>query len=89
MQKKDGHTHTMYSHHGSQESLDRYIERAIALGFDTYAVTEHAPLPEKFLANFVGPQESRDSSAMALSELDDYQAQVAHVQEKYGNQINI
>ncbi|MGO2917138.1 MAG: histidinol-phosphatase HisJ, partial [Leuconostoc falkenbergense] len=31
MQKKDGHTHTMYSHHGSQESLDRYIERAIAL----------------------------------------------------------
>ncbi|KDA50115.1 Histidinol-phosphatase [Leuconostoc pseudomesenteroides PS12] len=89
MQKKDGHTHTMYSHHGSQESLNRYIERAIALGFDTYAVTEHAPLPEKFLANFVGPQESRDSSAMALSELDDYQAQVAHVQEKYGNQINI
>ena len=44
MIKKDGHTHTRYSHHGSDEPLEKYIERAIALGFTEYVVTEHAPL---------------------------------------------
>ena len=34
--KKDGHTHTPFSHQNSDEPFDAYIERAIALGFDAY-----------------------------------------------------
>ena len=89
MIKKDGHTHTRYSHHGSDEPLEKYIERAIALGFTEYVVTEHAPLPTKFLDNFIGPAGAHESSAMLSTELADYKLAVARVQLKYANQIKI
>ncbi|CAK1228355.1 histidinol-phosphatase HisJ [Fructobacillus evanidus] len=87
--KKDGHTHTRFSHHGSQEPLDLYLERAIELGFTDYVVTEHAPLPDAFLAAYTGPRSQDDDSAMLASELTAYKAEVARVKEKYGNQIRI
>ncbi len=89
MIKKDGHTHTRFSHHGSNESLDDYIERAISLGFTEYVVTEHAPLPTAFLNHFTGPSEARHGSAMLRTELPVYQKEVKRVQLKYVNQIDI
>lgn len=89
MFKKDGHTHTRFSHHGSNERLDDYIEQAIALGFTEYVVTEHAPLPADFLANFTGPAAAQSGSAMLSTELVDYQKEVARVQKKYADQIHI
>ncbi|MCK8628003.1 histidinol-phosphatase HisJ [Fructobacillus cardui] len=87
--KKDGHTHTRLSHHGSQEPLDLYLERAIELGFTDYVVTEHAPLPESFLATYAGPRSQDDDSAMLASELVAYKEEVARVKEKYGEKIRI
>lgn len=87
--KKDGHTHTRFSHHGSQEPLDLYLERAIELGFTDYVVTEHAPLPEGFLATYAGPRSQDDDSAMLASELVAYKEEVARVKEKYGDKIRI
>ncbi|HAV51829.1 MAG TPA: histidinol-phosphatase, partial [Leuconostoc mesenteroides] len=75
MIKKDGHTHTQFSHHGMTEQLDMYIERAIDLGFTEYVVTEHAPLPQQFLEEFVGPDDARDNSAMAIDELTFYKSE--------------
>ncbi|QEA58675.1 histidinol-phosphatase HisJ [Leuconostoc koreense] len=89
MIKKDGHTHTKFSHHGSTEQLDRYIERAIDLGFTEYVITEHAPLPRKFLEGFVGPNDARDHSAMAIDELEIYKSEVERVKEKFKDSINI
>lgn len=89
MIKKDGHTHTRFSHHGSTEQLDEYIEHAIKLGFTEYVVTEHAPLPQKFLETFVGPDDARDNSAMAADELLLYKSEVERIQVKYGDQITI
>ncbi|MDR3191069.1 MAG: histidinol-phosphatase HisJ [Lactobacillaceae bacterium] len=89
MLKKDGHTHTQWSHHGSTEDLSKYIERAIELGFTEYVVTEHAPLPAQFLADFKGPVQSRDESAMRADELSAYKTAVEAVQAKYGAQITI
>jgi len=89
MIKKDGHTHTQFSHHGSHEPLDDYIERAISLGFTEYVVTEHAPLPTMFLEHFTGPSEARHGSAMLITELAAYQKEVKRVQLKYADQIAI
>ncbi|AKP35735.1 histidinol-phosphatase HisJ [Leuconostoc mesenteroides] len=89
MIKKDGHTHTQFSHHGSTEQLDMYIERAIDLGFTEYVVTEHAPLPQQFLEEFVGPDDARDNSAMAIDELTFYKSEVERVKEKFKDKINI
>lgn len=89
MIKKDGHTHTRFSHHGSNEPLDDYIERAISLGFTEYVVTEHAPLPMTFLNHFTGPREAHDGSAMLATELAAYQKEVKRVQIKYADHIQI
>ncbi|CAK8053592.1 histidinol-phosphatase HisJ [Eupransor demetentiae] len=89
MRKKDGHTHTIYSHHGSQEQLSAYLDRAIELGFDEYVVTEHAPLPAPFLLSFNQPEKARYDSALYDRELKDYQSLVEEAQAKYGQQIKI
>lgn len=54
MPKKDGHTHTQFSHHGTTEPLSAYLSHAVSQGFSDYTVTEHAPLPGAFLAQFRG-----------------------------------
>ncbi|GMA70350.1 histidinol-phosphatase [Leuconostoc litchii] len=89
MIKKDGHTHTQFSHHGSEEKLDQYIEYAIELGFKEYVVTEHAPLPSQFFQEFVGPKDAQINSAMTNAELPIYREEVKRVQKKYKNNIMI
>ncbi|MDF7626754.1 histidinol-phosphatase HisJ [Lactobacillaceae bacterium L1_55_11] len=89
MLKKEGHSHTKFSHHGSQEPLDAYIDRALELGFDDYVVTEHAPLPDRFYADFQGPAEMLTTSAMTKDELNQYRAEVDRVKNKYAGKIHI
>ncbi|WEV53877.1 histidinol-phosphatase HisJ [Leuconostocaceae bacterium ESL0723] len=89
MLKKEGHSHTKFSHHGSQEPLDAYIDRALELGFDEYVVTEHAPLPDRFYNEFQGPAEMLTTSAMTKDELNQYRAEVDRVKAKYAGKIRI
>ena len=63
----DGHVHTPFCPHGSNDSFDAYIERAIERGLKTITFTEHAPLP----ASFVDPTPQQDS-AMPFHRLDAY-----------------
>ncbi|HZG74053.1 MAG TPA: histidinol-phosphatase HisJ [Chondromyces sp.] len=46
--KVDGHIHTPYCPHGTNDSFKAYVERAIQLGFKKITFTEHAPLPKSF-----------------------------------------
>ena len=46
--RRDGHTHTEVCLHGSREPTELFIQRAIELGFKTYSLTEHPPLPDGF-----------------------------------------
>ena len=87
--KKDGHTHTQFSHHGSADELDMYIEAAIAKKVTTYVVTEHAPLPHWFLETYAGPLASRDTSAMTETELLSYIMLVQAAQRRYAGRIDI
>ncbi|GAO99631.1 histidinol-phosphatase HisJ [Fructobacillus ficulneus] len=89
MTKKDGHTHSRFSHHGSQESLAAYVEQAINQGFTEYTITEHAPLPKKFLQDFVGPIDECLESAMTQVELPLYRAEVDQVADQYRDRIKI
>lgn len=82
LQKKDGHTHTPFSHQSSDEPLDAYIARAIALGFDTYTVTEHAPLlSELDLPN--------DYPVVSPNDVAQVKSTTARLMTKYGDQIQI
>lgn len=64
---RDGHLHTPFCPHGSPDSLEAYVKRALMQGIKTLTFTEHAPLP----AQFQDPTPDKDS-AMAFELLPDY-----------------
>jgi histidinol-phosphatase (PHP family) len=84
MCKKDGHIHTPYCPHGSNDKLEEYIEHGISEGFESLTFTEHAPLPE----GFIDPTPMEDS-AMKLEELDAYIYDLQTLKNKYRHQITI
>ncbi len=48
LERRDGHTHTELCPHGSREPTENLVLRAIQLGFQSYCLTEHPPLPPGF-----------------------------------------
>ena len=80
----DGHIHSPYCPHGSNDALEDYVKRAISLDFEQITFTEHAPLP----TGFTDPVPDKDS-AMAHSDLDAYLQDIKHLKKKYAAQIRI
>jgi hypothetical protein len=58
--KKDGHTHTEFCPHGSEEDVELYIIEAIKQNFTEYSITEHAPISNDFLKKAAGVQYRHD-----------------------------
>ncbi len=81
---RDGHTHTHFCPHGSGEPTELFIARAIELGFQTYSLTEHPPLPK----TFVDPTPEK-SCGIQWKELEPYLAHVREMQQRFGGQINV
>ena len=44
---KDGHIHSPYCPHGTKDSFEKYIEKALEEGLEEISFTEHLPLPKK------------------------------------------
>lgn len=82
--KSDRHVHTPYCPHGSKDSFNQYIERAIELGFSQLTFTEHAPLPK----GFEDPVPAKDS-AMAWDSLEHYLHDLAQLKKEYKREISI
>lgn len=80
----DGHIHTHFCPHGSNDHVKRYIERGIALGYKEMSFTEHAPLP----TTFNDPVPGQDS-AMDISMLEDYLNEMKNVKREYQKDIQI
>lgn len=82
--KIDGHIHTPFCPHGTQDALKDYIEKALQQNFTHITFTEHAPLP----ANFVDPTPDNDSG-MAPHLLHEYFEQLNTLKAQYNNDIHI
>lgn len=82
--KKDGHIHTSFCPHGTNDSLEKYVERAISLGYQEISFTEHAPLPE----GFTDPTPEQDS-AMNLEALENYLEEIEKIKLLYRNELII
>ncbi|WNB93134.1 histidinol-phosphatase HisJ [Bacillus sp. NEB1478] len=80
----DGHVHTPFCPHGSADTFEMYIERAITLGLKGITFTEHAPLPK----TFHDPAPAKDS-AMAYQDLNAYFQKLHELKKEYKNQIEI
>jgi histidinol-phosphatase (PHP family) len=80
----DGHIHTPFCPHGTSDSFESYIHKAISLGLKELTFTEHAPLP----FSFEDPTPAKDS-AMGLEDLSLYFETITKLQEKYKAEIKI
>lgn len=81
---RDGHIHSPFCPHGTKDSFDDYIEKAIELGFVEMSFTEHAPLP----AGFIDPTPMHDS-AMTSEDLFVYLDCVREVKHRYRHRMKI
>ncbi|MEK4130887.1 histidinol-phosphatase HisJ [Solibacillus sp. FSL W8-0474] len=81
---RDGHIHTPFCPHGSTDSFEEYIDKAIESGFKEISFTEHAPLPD----GFIDPTPDKDSG-MDKAYLKDYIHQLKRLKERYQSKIII
>ena len=89
MLKIDGHTHTQFCPHGSGEHVENMIQRAIQLGFEEYHITEHTPIPDRFMKLLEPKKELLGDLAMPEHEVDRYIKEMMDVKRKYRNEIKI
>lgn len=82
--RKDGHVHTPFCPHGSQDALEAYVEEGIRLGLEEISFTEHFPLPK----GIADPEFEREC-AILEEEIQPYFEAVENVRQKYGNMIKI
>lgn len=81
---RDGHVHSPFCPHGTKDTLEMYIEKAIDLGYTSISFTEHAPLP----SSFADPTPEKDSG-MDPSFLLDYLEELHRLRRRYKKQIEI
>lgn len=82
--KKDGHIHSPYCPHGTLDTFEQYIEKAIKNNFTHITFTEHAPLPK----NFIDPTPDQDSG-MKHELLKQYLDELAVLKKQYEKDISI
>ncbi|MBM7651291.1 histidinol-phosphatase HisJ [Neobacillus cucumis] len=86
---RDGHTHTHFCKHGSEENAELYIIEAIKKGFQQYSFTEHPPLPFELTQTIPNGQWLVDELAMSMNELKDYFKIGKELKDKYQEKIDI
>ena len=81
---KDGHIHSPYCPHGTKDSFELYVEKALKLGLKEMTFTEHMPLPGNFM-----DQEFLKSCAPRVDETDEYIKELDYIKEKFKADIKI
>ncbi|TQQ84911.1 histidinol-phosphatase HisJ [Peptacetobacter hominis] len=82
--KKDGHIHTEFCPHGTDDAIEKYVEKAIKLGYDEITFTEHMCYPE----GFKDPSPANDSVLLS-EDIDKYIERIKDLKEKYKKEIKI
>ncbi len=82
MQKRDGHIHTPFCPHGSNDTLRQYAEEALKKGFKSITFTEHAPLP----SSFTDPTPLKDS-AMAQASMERYIDEISGLKKNIADSL--
>ncbi|WP_422122946.1 histidinol-phosphatase HisJ [Planococcus sp. X10-3] len=82
--KRDAHIHSPYCPHGTKDTLEAYVEKAIKSGFTDISFTEHAPLPPSFTDTTPDKDSGMDSATLSA-----YLDAVDKVKETYKRDIRI
>jgi histidinol-phosphatase (PHP family) len=81
---RDGHIHSPYCPHGTDDPIEAYIQEALKKGIQEMTFTEHMPLP-----NHVVDSRLQRECALEPEEVQPYFSEVEQMKEKYKNQIKI
>lgn len=81
---RDGHIHSPYCPHGSSDTFEDYIKKAIEVGLKEITFTEHMSLPK----NFIDPSPNKDSGIEEENILR-YFEDISKLKEKYKYKIKI
>ncbi|MHC1683382.1 MAG: histidinol-phosphatase HisJ [Clostridiaceae bacterium] len=82
--KRDGHIHSPYCPHGTDDGFELYIKEAIKLGLEEISFTEHMPLSGEFM-----DPEFLKTCAPSLNEIEGYFKELEKIKLKYINDIKI
>ena len=82
--KKDGHIHSPFCPHGTKDSLEMYVQKALEEGLEEISFTEHLPLPHGFIDEKIIEESAPDEEAF-----EEYIKAVKEIKEKYKGKINI
>ena len=83
--RKDGHVHSPYCPHGSNDSFEMYVEKAIKEGLNEISFTEHMPFPLYFMED----REFLDECSPKNEMIEKYFNDLEKIKEKYKNIIKI
>lgn len=81
---RDGHIHSPYCPHGTKDSFEFYVQKAIELGLEEITFTEHMPLP----GNFMDPEFLKHCSP-TLDVIEKYIRELDYIKEKFKSVIKI
>ncbi|SCN21510.1 Histidinol-phosphatase [Clostridium sp. N3C] len=81
---KDGHIHSPYCPHGTDDSFDLYVNRALEIGLKEISFMEHMPLPGNFM-------DSAFLSECSPTEevIEEYFKELDFIKNKYKDKIKI
>lgn len=82
---RDGHIHSQYCPHGSNDSLDSYVEKALENKLKEISFTEHMP----FTRYFIDDKEFLDECALNKNDVEKYFDSVNTIKDKYSGKIKI
>lgn len=86
--KRDGHVHSKYCPHGSNDSMEEYLNVAISKGLQEITFTEHMALPQSIIVQ--GMEETfLKTASPSIEELDKYFEEVKKVKEIYKDKIKV
>lgn len=82
---RDGHIHSPYCPHGTNDTFEMYVEKAIEKGLEEISFTEHMPFPLYFMED----KKFLDECVASKENMKKYFEDVKKLKEKYKDKIKI
>ena len=80
--KRDGHIHSHYCPHGSNDSFESYIKKAIEEEIEEITFTEHMPMPKGIVLEGAS-SDFLETSSPGIEEINEYFKEANYYKEKY------
>ena len=86
--RRDGHVHSHYCPHGSNDSFEEYLENAINRGIEEITFTEHMTMPKDIVIEGMGDG-FLDSTSPSIEHMNKYIKEAKYYKDKYEDKIKI